>query len=1125
LVAEQFAGAKCGKKAPRFFGLKLYKCLRDGLPDTRPRFRWVVLYFISAVDPHGVLVVLVRWSSSVHSTFSEMSVFWARRLTSIFGHSRSPIRQESTMRTMFNKLSPGDGRAAGLVTCHTRARLQLSLFVALVAFCNLVADQVAARREPIKSTINASDPLVYKRLRLEEDSLQTLNRFQKYYAIDEHLVRFSVNETRLADEDHPSNRTVLVEYSYYQNDNIEASHLNYDDLVFEAIDGAYLTKVIPYFVHSYDDKRDLARASDKRLVSRSLCNKELDYMMEQLHKLERARIGPSPRAGPQLSRSFNAEILTLFDSFGVEQPGLLLGNHYWPGNWRQCGKSRIFHRDRLNPERTVDFRARYCVASLRSKRWDKLVAERIAELDPKRHFLYDSQRQNYARYHRIQIGVCLPESCDSRTKSFRYDDIHRLAVHKLSEPLRSYDLYDLYCLPDETSELRKLEPQAWALILFLSMWVGAVVLATVLDLRTRRRRHQQAAAKSGGGQRGRRQATTSSLDKLIDCMSFMKNLERLFETDSCQPKLVPVTIAIEHQHQHTAGEQQVLARTSVAAMCRPDSRAPAGAGTGAGQEMQVDKIQCLNCLKVVATLSIVMGHCAMLFKHIDKYTLDYDCLNQWLLHFNFSSAFFVDWHFVMAGFLATYVPFRARRIERHTSWSWLGTIVHRYVRLAPLYILLFLCSRYLVMHLSDGPLWDYGTSNQTVRSVCRQESILYPLTLTSNLHPIYEECVMPSWYLSCDFQCFLVTPFLLTILYKSPLLGWLVALGTIGASVAARFHRYLTDPRAQLLSLMRPRYDLYQRNNWDMYITYLFPQYRVGSYLVGILAGHYVYMVLAGRWHSPLLAKSIQPAAVVTGQPLLAVPPLGSASNKGNNSSSNTAITRKTYGEQFYRYAARLMGACILLYSFFATWFLMYTIPNELEPYSNYITSVIYAGSHVSVSFGFALFAISIILGEFDSLKRFMSLPFWSVLARFNYIIFIGQIEVIQWLSGSSDSLVELNNIELIKFYTSVLVFVYIVSAVLTPMLEIPIGLLERQFIAPLFAPKSSAPANNHNYQQAGAGSETSPAGLASPVPPRRNNNAGATTRTDGHSTKQNNQPYEMGQIAAGESTRLVDGK
>lgn len=958
-----------------------------------------------------------------------------------------------------------------------------TIFALLLASTTLY--QIEAKHERAKPpTRNATEPLVYKRLRFEDEALQVLNRFKKYFAIDERQVRFSFNETLLADEDHPSNRTELVEHSYYQNDHIEATSLAHDDLVFEAIDASYLTKLIPYFVQSYDNKKDLARAIDKRLVSRSRCDKEMDYLMEQLAKFEHARFDTTRKAGAQLSTSLNAEVLTLLDAFGSEQPGLLMGNHYWPGNWRQCRKSRLFHRDQYHVERSVDFTARYCVASLRSKRWDKLVANRKRELEAEKHFEDDNQRYNYARFHRLQIGVCLPESCDSRLISRRHDDLYKLTVHKLSEPLRSYDLVDLYCLPDETSELRKLEPAAIGLLVFVGVWVSLVALATTLDLLARRRKRSSSPtthAKSAA-------TTKTTAEKLIDCMSYVRNLERVFETESLKPKPVAImTVTSTSEHHQASGKHSALTR--VTATCRP--------GQQARTKMQVDRLQFLNCAKVIATMSIVLGHVAMLLKHMDKYTLDYDCVNVWLLHFQFSAVFFVDWHFVISGFLATYIAFSARRVERHTAWSWLGTIVHRYLRLAPLYLLLFWYSQSLFMHTGDGPLWDYATSNQTVRATCRRESFIYPLTLTSNLHPIYEECVMPSWYLSCDFQFFLLTPFLLALLYKSPLLGWLVSLGTIGASVAARLHRYLTDERAQLLGLMRPRYDLYQRNNWDIYPTYIYPQYRIGSYLVGVLAGHYVYMVLSGRWSSLLINKQDQQAT---------------SSTTSSKSRSASAASKQSSGTNFYLYLTWGIALFILFYMFIATWFLLYAFPRELEPYADYIGPVVYSISHVTAATGFALFLTCMVLGKFTTVRYFMSLPFWSVLSRFNFIIFIAQIEAINWISGSSDSLIELNNIETFKYSMCLLCVLYLVSGILTPLFEIPIGLLERNFVSPLFALAPAQP-SQQQHQQAAQKSHTEPLGLGSPVPTRRNNTV---------ATADAKQAYELGQIAAGESTRLV---
>lgn len=953
------------------------------------------------------------------------------------------------------------------------------ILVTVIPHLKLIECKGESLKQPL---VNASDPLIYKRIRYEENALQILKRYQKHLAIDEHRMRFAHNETLLADEDHPYNRTKLVEYSYYQNDHIESASITYDDLVFEAIDSSYLTKLVQYFIYNYDNSKDLAKASDKKLVSNSRCDKEMDYLMEQLAELEHSRLDGSRKAGVRLNTALNAEVLALLDSFGSEQPGLLMGNHYWTGNWRQCKKSRVLHPNHRQPDRSVEFSARYCVASLRSKRWDKLIENRLRELDAVKHFENDNQRRDYARYHRIQIGICLPESCDTRLKWRRHDDLHKLVVHKLSEPLRSYDLIDLYCLPDETSELRQLEPAGIWFLVFVGFWTCLVIIATVCDLQIRRSRAQR--------QQPQQVRPILAREKLIDCLSYVRNLERLFESNSC--KLKPA-LAVE-QPSGTGKQSTPTARAlSTTILTLPTDHS----------KMEVNRLQFLNCAKVIATISIVIGHICMLLKHMDRYTLDYDCVNEWLLHFEFSAVFFVDWHFVMSGFLAVYTAFANHRVERHSAWSWFGTVVHRYLRLAPCYLLLFWFSQSIFMYTSDGPLWDYGSSNQTVRSICRRESFIYPLTLTSNLHPIYEECIMPSWYISCDFQFFLLTPFLMTLLYKSPLLGWLVTLGTIGASVAARFHRYLTDPRANLIGLMRPQYDLYQRNNWDMYPTYIYPQYRVGSYLMGVLAGHYVYMVLSGRWTSPMLA-------------LTTLPKVSSCATKHDQGNPVTTRGRssaqiKSTSNKLYRYGIWILSLLMLTYMSIATWFLINLFPRELEVYVDYVGSVVYAISHVTAAGAFSLFLVSMALGDFSTLKYYMSMPFWSVLSRFNYLIFIGQIEVINWISGSSDSLIELNNIESFKYFMYLTGTLYILSGILTPLFETPFGLIERNFVSPLFAPPPSS-------------NKSDGSGTPGRVPTRRPNTVVArATLGSPDKNGDKSQSYELGQVPSGESTRLVN--
>ena len=848
---------------------------------------------------------------------------------------------------------------------------------------------------------SARDPLVYQRLRFDTDPLQLLRRYQQYYKVDENKKIQVVNASS------------GERYEYYENDKVDSASLQQDDLIFEALDRTYKWRLVPAYLYNYDKKEDISRASDNKLVSPTKCTRELNFLLEQAATMSRARQDPRAKLTVS-SRNMTPEMLALLDSFGHEEPGILFGNYHWVGNWRQCKKRRIFSLDRANASNTLEFTGRYCVASLRSKRWDSIAKQRIGEARLRKHFKYDGQPRDYARFFRIQIGICLPQSCETSIVDGRREDIRQLAVSKLAQPLRSYELADLYCLPDETSDLRKLEPSGWAFIYSLIAWLALTLVCSLYD---------------------KGEKPTSFLGKLTNSMSIYRSYERLMETASCQ---LPPSLALEESK-----DKELETSDAKTSGQEPNARA----------KLHPNDLLFINSIKVAVMPLIMFGHVGMMFKQLDRYALDPSLDNDLLFHYNSNTVFLVDWFFVISGFLTTYLIFLGKVVERNTLVQWIYTIFHRYWRLAPLYILLFWFSKSVFAYTSYGPMWDYGTSSMTLRGICRRESWFWPLTLTSNLHPLHEECIMPSWYISCDMQFFMITPVIWILLNKSPRLGWLSTIGAIVAVIAIRLHRYATDDRVRLLELLRPRFDLYMRNNWDIHPTYLFPQYRIAPYLIGILAGHYTYMVLSGKWSS----------SMYTGQ---------SAKRAGR---PNAGQAGQGFSK-FIRFLVWFLGILMVVTMMFCTWLMTNLLPVSWEKDVKYFAAFSYATDHSAAGLGLSLVLTTFMLGQCSRLRRFMSHPYWTVLSRVNFVVYLTQVEWIYWLVQSSDHQLELSTLDLLKMLLYVSLIVYTTSFVLALLFEIPLAQLERNFIAKLFvgsAKSEAATAVGGAQPSRGAGAQS----------------------------------------------------
>lgn len=892
--------------------------------------------------------------------------------------------------------------------------------------------------------------LIYTRLRFDDQSATVLQNFQQYYAIDEK--KFKI---KLQNETYRNNVTKDRTVTYYENRQVDASALTHDDLVFWALDGLYKSRLNPAMIYTYDNPEDRRRSSDPSVVSDSKCSKDLSYLMTNLYNFVRLRLGTDPKGV-----AMSPELTSFFDATSTEEPGLLYGNNYWVNNWRQCTRREIFHLDRANESQSVFFRGRYCVASLRSPNWEDKIEQRRKDLEKSGYFKYPEQGYDYSRFFRLQVSVCVPDSCDSRlldVNPSKSRDIHQLVTYKLPEPYKSYRLIDFYCLPDEASELRKLSFSGWLFIIVMSSWLGAIGLATYCDLSWT----DEFKAKRG-----------YVVINLVNALSFVRNCKKLFNLEHAwkdwnergellrgnqraieSPETSKTTSATSSGR---CGQQPQQLRSLIKA--GGDTAQNVVDVKASSRKLAQSDLMFLNVFKVVFMPIQIFAHAAMMYRHMDKNGYDMNEAPEWTMHVCGSAIFGVDWFFFSTGMVTCYVCFLQKRVKTISAIEWLYTIFHRYWRLAPIYIILFWYAKSLLHLTSSGPMWDYGTNNMTLRAICQRESWIYPLALVSNWHPLHEECIMPSWYLGNDMQYYMITPLLLIMLYKSPLAGWLVTLSMLVGCWILRMHYFLTNPRVDPLELMRPRSDLYMRTSWDTHENYLYPHYRIASFLIGILAGHYAYMVMKGKWRSPLYWA-----------------------NEGKSMISAKSL----WWKKKIRAMLNIYGWWIVLSMQLSSWQVRGLYPESLDKHVKLATAIVYSFHHTYVAIGLTLVSLTLLMGQFPWLKHWMSHPYWTLLSRINLSVFMVQVEVVYLLLQTSDSVPELTHNFVWKFYLNVIVIIYILSILMTILIDQPLTAIEAKLIrVMLLSPKrkprdkTAAPTESSaKFQQVHSNNEESNSG------------------------------------------------
>ncbi|VDM46696.1 unnamed protein product [Toxocara canis] len=253
-------------------------------------------------------------------------------------------------------------------------------------------------------------------------------------------------------------------------------------------------------------------------------------------------------------------------------------------------------------------------------------------------------------------------------------------------------------------------------------------------------------------------------------------------------------------------------------------------------------IRCMWGIRVITTLWVILGHAGVFLMDFMEEADQFkeDLINSFAYQPLTNGPISVDVFFVMGAVLCSYHWFRSIKkpgaiVPTWSSWRyWLGFYRHRALRLWPAYayIIFLAIVRFSVMRYHENfPVWgpgDYGL-------MCSKhwwENILFINSFTDG------HCLPWTWYIGTEFTFFAISPIFLLSLKWSPIFGIFLAVVTIAVSsisLAVKTLRYNFPPT--LFLFLTPK-----RFNQDSMLhqtqIYVKPQYRIGSYLVGLITGY-----------------------------------------------------------------------------------------------------------------------------------------------------------------------------------------------------------------------------------------------------------------------------------------------
>ncbi|KAJ6226443.1 o-acyltransferase [Anaeramoeba flamelloides] len=182
-----------------------------------------------------------------------------------------------------------------------------------------------------------------------------------------------------------------------------------------------------------------------------------------------------------------------------------------------------------------------------------------------------------------------------------------------------------------------------------------------------------------------------------------------------------------------------------------------------------------NSIRTLSMFWIVLGHCYFdILSHapVPNFNWALNLPKRWSFQVVIAGEYAVDVFFFLSGFLACLgflkLLHSKGKIPIHLAY------LHRFLRLVPALAFIIFFSLYVSPYMGQGPMWTRYV--QDIKHTCGKywwSDIIF----INNWWPKnnIDICLGQTWYLSNDFQFFIIAPFLVWLWFKNKLYGWITS--------------------------------------------------------------------------------------------------------------------------------------------------------------------------------------------------------------------------------------------------------------------------------------------------------------------------------------------------------------
>jgi len=193
-------------------------------------------------------------------------------------------------------------------------------------------------------------------------------------------------------------------------------------------------------------------------------------------------------------------------------------------------------------------------------------------------------------------------------------------------------------------------------------------------------------------------------------------------------------------------------------------------------EVGGDSISCIHGLRLFSMIWIIVGHtCLNAVKYSDNIEFRKIIEKQLVYPAIANSTFSVDTFFFITGFLVSFIYLRVNATGKFKKFSdgasefisgcvkLFGLVGYRFARLTAPYLYVLGVNEIVMKYLASNSVFDPSTRDHINCPKYWWRNMLY----INSLYPAEEMCMLWSWYLANDTQCYIIGAIILIVSTKN----------------------------------------------------------------------------------------------------------------------------------------------------------------------------------------------------------------------------------------------------------------------------------------------------------------------------------------------------------------------